>query len=297
MSRYKIFILVFLPSLLIFTSCDRAESDEETEAIKQQAKSYERAFNQGDAKALSELWSEDGEYVNPESGIVVKGKDAIEKELQSSLKERENAQIEIKINAISFPKRNQAVETGIAVVTLNGEVLSQTAYKAIYEKKNGNWLIIQVREVESFDPPTQYEHLKELEWLIGNWVDQDEDVTIATICQWDKYKNFLTQQFTVTVEGKQEQEGRQVIAWDPANQKIRSWVFDSDGGFGTGTWKKKTTSWVVEASHTLADGRQASAVNIYTPINQNSYTWESVGREVGGELLPNIGPVTVVRKE
>ena len=43
-------------------------------------------------------------------------------------------------------------------------------------------------------------------------------------------------------------EGTQVIGWDPAAGTIRSWMFDSDGGFGEGTWSKKDNSWIVKFS-------------------------------------------------
>ena len=97
-------------------------------------------------------------------------------------------------------------------------------------------------------------------------------------------------------EGRTDFEGEQFIGWDPEAEKIRSWLFDSDGGFGEGTWTKRGESWVVEVTQTLADGSRASATQIYKPVNATSYTWEATDREVDGELLPDIEPVTIVRK-
>lgn len=288
---HSLFSLIFL---FIFSSCNNQEWSNES-AIRQRAESYEQAFNRGDAKSLASLWSEDATYVNPESGEVISGRKAIEELFTSNFQEQKGSQIELKIDSINFPTSNQAVENGIAIVTQRDGLVNQTAYKALYEKRNGEWLITQVREVEFIDPPQQYEHLKGLEWLIGEWVDEDDDVTIKATFQWDKYKNFITQQFSVAVEGKLDLEGKQIIVWDPINEKIRSWVFDSDGGFGEAVWKKLNDSWVVETSNTLADGRRASSINIYTPINPDEYKWESTSREVDGELLPNIEPTTVVR--
>lgn len=173
----------------------------------------------------------------------------------------------------------------------------ESTYKVFYEKRNGDWQITEVREEDIDEPPTHYEQLKDLEWLVGEWVDADEDVKIESVSSWDKYKNFITQKFTVIVLGHVELEGKQIIAWDPANERIRSWVFDSDGGFGEGSWMKKGDRWVVEAAHTLADGRRSSAINIYTKVDRNSYTWESTGRDMDGEFLPDIDPVKVIRKK
>ena len=91
-------------------------------------------------------------------------------------------------------------------------------------------------------------------------------------------------------------EGTQVIGWDPVEKTIRSWMFDSDGGFGQGVWTRKGDNWVVKFSQVLADGREASSINVYKCVDENTYTWKSVGREVGGEQLPNIEEIKVARK-
>ncbi len=110
----------------------------------------------------------------------------------------------------------------------------------------------------------------------------------------DKHKNFLMQNFSMKVLDQNELQGCQIIGWDPIQEKIRSWVFDSDGGFGEGYWSQQGDSWYVNMSFTLADGRKASSTNIYTKVD-GSYTFASEGRDVNGEVLPNIEPVKVVK--
>jgi hypothetical protein len=46
----------------------------------------------------------------------------------------------------------------------------------------------------------------------------------------------------------------------------------------------------------LPDGRKSSAVNIITRIDDDQCTWQSIHREVAGDLLPNVDEVLVVRK-
>lgn len=293
--QHRKFYPLMLLAFLMLASCDRHDEKPEA-AIRQQAKFYEEAFNRGDAKALAALWTENAEYIHPESGEVLTGREAIESEFLEIL-EKDHPHMEISIDSIKFPAPNQAIEFGTVSIKLKSGVINQTNYKAMYEKRDGKWLLAQVREVAMDKLFSNYEHLKELEWLIGEWVDEDEDVVIKTRNQWDESKNFLIQDFSVIAEGKLELKGRQIIGWDPVKEGIRSWVFDSDGGFGEGIWKKKKDRWVVESSQTLTDGQRASAINIYTPIDKDKYKWESTGREVGGGLLPNLGPVTVVRSK
>ena len=89
--------------------------------------------------------------------------------------------------------------------------------------------------------------------------------------------------------------GVQIVGWDPAAKQIRSWVFDSDGGFGEGKWTKKDQRWYIQATGTLPDGSKTSAVNIITYVDENTFTWQSVNREAGGEILPNVDEVVVGR--
>jgi hypothetical protein len=102
--------------------------------------------------------------------------------------------------------------------------------------------------------------------------------------------------FAVSVRDRVDMAGVQIIGWDPSTQQIRSWVFDSDGGFGEATWRKKDQSWYVHAKGTLSDGRKASSVNIITYVDENTFTFQSVDRQTDGELLPNVDEVVVVRK-
>src|SRR5262249_45603585 len=145
-------------------------------------------------------------------------------------------------------------------------------------------------------PPNIFSHLKDLQWLVGNWKDTDENVKIAYLTKWDKFKNFLVQHYRIDAYGVEVMEGLQIIGWDPIEKKIRSWVYDSDGGFGTGTWSKKGDSWYAKLQFTLSTGEKGTLTNVYTPLDDKSYTYSSIDRKIGDTKLPNIEPVTVVKE-
>ncbi len=88
-----------------------------------------------------------------------------------------------------------------------------------------------------------------------------------------------------------------MIGWDPVAKKIRSWIFDSKAGFGEGEWSKAGNTWTVNVKSILGTGQKASSINVYTYLDPNSFGWQSIGREVQGELLPDIDQVTVVTQE
>ena len=261
--------------------------------IREAVQSYVEAFNRGDAAAVASHWSDDGEYVSP-SGESFKGRKNIEAALKTFFAENKDLQLQASPSSIRFPRPNRAVETGTATVTRPGQTPEETQYVASYVKKGGAWKLTSVTEEEI---SVGYQHLKELEWLIGEWIDRDENATLETVYQWSGNQSFIAGSFTVYVEGKVDLQGTQVIGWDPVEKTIRSWVFDSQGGFGQGTWSKKGNQWVVKSSSVLSTGEKASAINTYTYVDDNIFTFQSVGREIGGEPMPDIEAVTVVRKQ
>jgi hypothetical protein len=106
----------------------------------------------------------------------------------------------------------------------------------------------------------------------------------------------LNRSFAVVVGDQVDLAGMQIIGWDPVAKQIRSWIFDSDGGFSEGKWTRKGDRWLIRQSGTLPDGGRSSAVNVITRIDDDSFTWQSVQREIDGDILPNVDEVLVVRK-
>ena len=163
-------------------------------------------------------------------------------------------------------------------------------------RREGQWLLDRVTDTAKQGVPSNYEKLKPLEWMIGHWVDKDDKVDIETECQWTKNRSFINRSFTVSAEGQIDVSGMQIIGWDPVAKAIRSWTFDSDGGIAEATWTLKKDRWFIQNKGVLADGRKASMVNVIKQIDQNSFTWQTVERTVGGELLPNVNEVLIVRE-
>lgn len=284
-------------TFLVSTSVGAADPIAEEAKIKQAVDSYVTAFNQGNAKALAALWSPEAVYINPVTGDQVEGRDAIEKQFTAIFAAAKGAKLEAKTESIKFVSPNVAVEQGTAKVLNPAGTAEESEYSAVYVKRDGQWLLDRVTEEEPPVVQSNYEHLKELEWMVGTWLDQDEQSTIETNCHWAKNQNFLIRSFAITVRDRISLSGMQIIGWDPANKKIRSWVFDSNGGFGEGNWSKKGNAWHVQTSGTSSDGRKVSSVNIITFVNNDQFTWQIVNGQIGDELLPNVDEVLVVRQK
>jgi uncharacterized protein (TIGR02246 family) len=289
---FSIFVVVCLATCAQLVAEDPVTAEQ---AIRKAVASYVDAYNKGDAKALAELWTDGAVYANPLTGEQTIGRDAIEKLFAGVFAGDKGTQLKAATSEVRFVSPLVAIETGIATVT-DPSGLSQTSeYSAVYVKSDGRWLIDRVSEEEPPVVNSNYDHLKELEWMVGKWIDKDVAATVKTECNWTKNRNFLVRSFTILSGERVDLAGIQMVGWDPATKNIRSWVFDSNGGFGEGTWTRKDNSWHVQTSGTTQDGRKMSSVNILKRLSDDQFTWQIVNTQVGDELLPNLDEVVVVR--
>jgi uncharacterized protein (TIGR02246 family) len=266
------------------------------DAIRAAIDSYVAAYNRGDAKAVAAFWSDSGEWISP-SGQRFQGKQAIEKEMQSLFNENKGVRIEVINLSIRMVSPQVAIEEGTVRVIRPSEPPSDSTYLAVDVKEGGRWKLNTVRETDVPETQASSSQLQELAWLVGDWVDESPDADDTVTVTWTKNKTFLTYAFKISEPGSDDAlEGTQVIGWDPAAGTIRSWMFDSDGGFGEGTWSKHDNSWVVKFNQVLSDGRKAAATNVYTLVDGSTFTWKSIGRKVDGQFIPNIDEVKMVRK-
>ena len=284
-----IFLVVSIPPGL------NGDQSEDEAAIRKSAAAYVDAFNRKDAKAIAAQWAPDAVYTNSMTGEQVVGRKAIGEQLVAMFEESKDTRLEVVVNSVNFVSPHVAVEEGTVRVLVPNAEPDETVYSAVHIKIEGKWFIDRISEESVQIIRSNYSRLKDLEWMIGTWVDQDDESKVETTCRWTKNQNFITRSFKISVNGESDLSGMQLIGWDPSTQNIRSWVFDSDGGFGKATWTKKENRWMINASATLPDGRRSSAVKIITVVDDDTITWQSTGRALDGEILPNIDPIKLTR--
>jgi hypothetical protein len=139
------------------------------------------------------------------------------------------------------------------------------------------------------------EQLKQLSWLIGDWVDESPNALVRTSYRWAENESFIAGEFHVQVAGRPALVGTNRIGWDPLARKLRSWVFDSEGGFGEGVWTRIDNQWIVKVTAVTRDGKLATATNIYTYLSNDRATFESRDRLRGDELAEDTGEILLVR--
>ena len=269
--------------------------DKDRAAIERAIQSYVAASNAQNSKAMADQWSPEGVYISNISGERVVGREAIADSLAKLIASEGKRQLAVATESIEFVSPNVALERGTATVEYSDQSTSKTAYRAIYVRRDGTWLIDRITEDET-RADSHGQRLKELEWMIGDWVDRAGDDMISIECKWAKNRNYLSRAYTVDIEDRVASSGLQIIGWDPKQNRIRSWLFDSEGGFVEGTWSKKGDRWFVQSVATLADGSTGSFTSIFDPLDADSYRWKKVHRVVNGQVLPNVNEVVITRQ-
>lgn len=303
MKLYVCFILAPL-ALILMAGCERSNAANENPTQKEQenrileeTKNYEQAFSSHNPETVLAFWEEDAVYANPDKGITYSGHEQLAKEFKKLFQKHHADRLEINLKSIEFPESDKAVEVGrYKIFFSDGKPPIEKAFKAILVNSGNHWLFQNMRQIPLEAATSNADHLKELDWLVGDWIDTDEDVDIETTTAW-KYNNFLVQHFKMQLYNQPVLEGEQIIGWDPQKKEIRSWIFDSDGGYGEGKWYKKGSDWLVKTTYTLANGNKSSAIHVYRKVSDQAYSWASEARDINGEILPNIPPIHIVKKE
>ncbi len=267
---------------------DKQLSDAE-KAAKTQTDAYIAAFNKGDARALAAMFADDAQYTSDDGETVI-GRAAVLEGLTKFFTKNKGAKLDVQIESARFLTSDVLVEKGLS--TMADET---TRYVCNYVKKDGAWLISELNETTLPPADAAAVALDELGWLVGAWKDNSPGVTVATTVAWTKNQHFLRRSITVTREGEDAMEATEVIGYDPVAGGIRSWVFDSEGGFGEGAWTRDANKWLVSFKATAPDGSTSTAQHIITYLDDKKYTWESINRQRDGEVMPNLDKVEVIR--
>jgi uncharacterized protein (TIGR02246 family) len=295
--KRKPIVIVGISYVLVSTAlaADPAEkaASPETTAITNQAAEYEKAYNAGDAKALARFFTEDVEYTD-ENGQFTQGRSDIEDLLKTTFAQNKGAKLDLQVDSVRPLAPDVIEEKGTTTVTSSDGDKQSSGYTAIHVKKDGEWLISRLYEFQIPDP-TAGQQLGELAWMVGTWKDKGGGSVVETKADWARGNNFLTRTFKVSQGDDVTLEGWQIIGWDPIEKRIRSWIFDSDGGYGQAFWTRDGNRWLLKETRVSADGSESSSEQTLTYIDPDHCTFESLNRTLDGDPQPNIDKIEIDR--
>jgi uncharacterized protein (TIGR02246 family) len=273
-----------------------ADREADKQAVEKLIKANIEAFNNRDAAAIAAHWTDEGEYIRND-GDPVRGRADIQKgyaEFFKTLKGKST--VEVQTDNLRFPSADSAVsEVTLRLKNEQGQVIASSWRNTLLVRENGQWKVALVQEWDrdnSLD-----DTLKDLEWLIGTWRMDTKDRDVTTTYEWDENKTFIRGKYTVKQGGKVVESGMQIFGRDNAEGGIRSWVFQSDGGFGDGLWTRDGKNWTVDFGGVTADGKKLSATVNYVRVNPETFTWQSVQQTVDGQPIADAQPIKVTKQK
>ncbi len=262
--------------------------------IAPSVRSFTDAFNAGNAAQLAAHFADDGEYV-ADDGTLFKGREDIEAEFAAFFEMFPKSQMSVVVSDIRLIGDNLAIEEGTAEVVREMDgVVTSSRYVVTHVRKKDGWKIASARDLDA-QPASNHDRLKALEWLVGDWIDESQASTVSSSVRWSDDGNYLLTRFELRVDGLRVMNGTQRIGWDPQKKQIRSWVFDSEGGFGTGFWTATETGWIVKSDFVLPAGGSGSVTSVYERTGRDAFRLTFRDRLVNGDSLPD-QTVVVVRK-
>lgn len=246
---------------------------EELAEIRRVREAFLKAMNAGDVEAAVELWATDGDVAN-QAGELIRGRKAIGDQLKLLFASPDRPTLVLKPISLRMLAPGVAAEDGLArhrPIPVGPP--TKTLYSIIYVKRAGQWLVASVRQAVSY-PPSNYAKLAELEWLVGRWraVHRDEDHQLFEgEFVWTPNKNYILHRFTLHLNNQLVLHGTERIGWDPREQKLKSWIFESDGGVLEGTWtRQEDDGWVIELKGALGDGTPVSGRHEMVRTGENT---------------------------
>jgi uncharacterized protein (TIGR02246 family) len=286
-------------SLLLLTCGSLPAADDAANpadaGVRTAAEAYVTAFNAHDAAGVAKLWSENGVYVNRETGETSTGRATIEADLNKTFEAYPEIRLQLEAGAVRVVKPDIVHADATATLIIPGEEPRQVLVSGLYVKTGDTWLIDSVEEIPIPAPQSSHDALAPLEWLVGDWQDESDDVTATSSFHWSPNGAFLIRSFSTASGEEPVLEGTQVIGWDPRAEHIRSWTFNSDGSFGEAVWSKSGSDWLIKSTQTLTDGGAAGGTYVVTPVDEDTMSVHLIGHEVNGEAQPSGEPVRVVR--
>ena len=217
----------------------------------------------------------------------------------TSFRETPGLKLESETEPVRFLTPDVArVEGRSRVFSPTGNANEFTRFTALMVQSDGKWRLAELREQPApLQDISPYERLQELEWMVGDWVDESDENKVVVNVRWADKQSYLIRTYSVEIRGEKAHSGTMFVGWDPLTEQIKSWVFDSEGGHGEGLWTRTSDNqWIVKASGVLRDGRPTSATHIHVVLNKDSVKTSSIDRIIGGQIAPDILDIVMVRK-
>lgn len=267
-----------------------------TKEVTKRVASYVDAFNRRDVSAAAEHWSENGEYIVADAANPIVGREAIGKALGKLLATDEQFQLTVENQRYRNVADDVVMEEGIARLVSETHGSEYARYLVVHVKQNGKWYRDSIRETVVRSWPSSAPDPNELSALVGSWKRKSNGGTLTVQAVWKHDKRFIERSFQILGKDGQKITATEMIGWDPATRTIRSWSFDSQGGFEQAVWNRDGDSWLIKADAVLPGGITATEQRSLSLDSEGNLRIQTLEQQSSGRLMPGFDPITLVRQ-
>ncbi|TWT81398.1 hypothetical protein CA13_28510 [Planctomycetes bacterium CA13] len=292
MRRWNQFLFTILVLSLTRTAMAQ-QASAPTKEVAQRVASYVGAFNRRDVAACANHWSETSEYGIAGAANPIVGREAIRNAIEKLLSTDEEFQLAIGDQRFRQVSNNVVLEEGTARLASETYGAEYARYLVVHVRQKGTWYRDSVRETAV---GTESNDTEGLESLVGTWKCEADNATLTVKSTWKHDKRFIERSFTLQDKNGQSVTATEMIGWDPASLTLRSWSFDSQGGFEQAIWNRDSDGWLIKADAVLPGGITATEQRSLSIDSEGNLRTQSLEQQFGGRLMPGSKPVTLIRQ-
>jgi hypothetical protein len=161
--------------------------------------------------------------------------------------------------------------------------------------------------------PGNYEHLKNLEPLIGTWtgefvapqdhptanIKKGDNLTLTSTYKWDLNKSTISNHQTIGVPGSDPVwQATFLIGWDTANKRIVCFAFENTGGHQVvDDWEIQGDKVTAKGKGSDPFGRKTTFTMVISDIKKDSCVRQMIDITIDGKKQPDVAQVTLKRAQ
>jgi uncharacterized protein (TIGR02246 family) len=258
-------------------------------AVRARTQEFLKALAKGNTKEVAAFWTATGEYAVGDETI--RGRANIQKAYANWLTKKKPGIVTVEDESIRFLADDAAVLEGMFVVKRpNPAEATRSQVSILLVRSSGKWYFGILRE------SPEEASLQELAWLVGTWTFPSDGAENRMVVEWAEGKKYLLCRTMSQQDGRTTTTATQILAVHPATGAIQSWTFESDGSLGEAVWSRTDKGWTAKVTSVTGDGEKVTATTTLTPVDENTFTFQSTERTVDGERAADVGPIRVTRR-
>lgn len=276
----------------VSTTDNASELTDTEKAILQSMDKLVVAFNTANLDQLVGSFVKDGELID-EQGNVYQGHDAIRELGKSFFEKYPGSKTIAEIDSVRSINDLVLVEGFREINSKDDSSSSLFRFTAIWTKAENGHKLVSFREQSEGVMVSPHEALESLSWLVGDWMNEGTDARVKLSYAWSEDRNFILGEIQIAGEDKKLSKSTTRLAWDASEGVIRSWTFDSDGGFGESVWLQTDEGWAMVSAAVTPEGQKGSASVSVVQVDTNRFKLVGKKRVVGTFEEPDFEIVIV----